>query len=465
MFPSFRKSKEKIAIEINNHLMKMVCFHDKRIKWWQHWPLGTASDKQISDHIRLLFKTKKVSSPTGILSLSRDILTVGMLHFPSVDPAEIASMVEVNAVRQVPYPKSEIVLGWRVIGIDENGFSDVFLAICQRLLISRYIAILETAGLNIEDVRMNSEGTVNWLLSQDNSIAESSKVDFILDIDGRYSDLIAIKGGNLMMSRLIAHGVDFFRGASSENLRVFVSEFKQTFEMIPENLLEKKSNNLFLVGAKYRLIELEQHLKREFNFNIIRIVPQEDMIKNFSFCGLLGIAHDALSERTIFDIPDMKIKKQWKKKMRQLVAMSILFAYTVAVALITLGTKIYKRQEVFRQLQLEYNQISQGAGELSVIVDKVKLIQNIKRPEGSLLYYLHIVSDVLPQGCQIISFDYQKDKQILIKGQTPAVSTVFDFVSSLEKIDSFSSVQTRYTRKVTSKDFQGSEFEIIAVLK
>ncbi|MGD9015482.1 MAG: PilN domain-containing protein [Candidatus Omnitrophota bacterium] len=462
-----RRAKEMLVAEISNYLLKLVYTSGQQIKWTHDWPLGTSSDREISDHIRSVFEKNKVIPSKGMLCLSRNALTVGMLHIPSNDPQEIASMVEVNAVRQVPYPKSEIVLGWRVVSVDSSGFSDVLLAICQRILVRRHITILESAGLSVEEVYISSEGTVNWLLSKDKSVSASPKVEFALDIDERHSDLIVISEGNLTMSRLIAHGVEFLKGAGSDNIRYFINEFKQTLGMLSESLLEKKSNNLFLLGARKRFPGLEESLAKEFKYEVKKIdPPPEDLVsEDISFCGLLGVARGGLAKRIIFDIPEIKIKKEWHRKRHQLILLGGLITYILVVILVTAGYNIYKRQELFTQLQSRYEVVSQEAGNLSELVDKIKLIQNIKSPRGSLLHYLYTISNVLPAGCQIVNFDYQRDRQIVVRGQTAAISTVFDFVSFLEKSKAFTSVQTRYTRKVSGEKFQGSEFEIVCLLK
>jgi Tfp pilus assembly protein PilN len=463
-----RRPKELVVAEISNYLLKMVYARGQQIQWAHHWPLGNASDREISNHIRALFEEKKIALSRGLLILSRNALTVGMLHIPSSDQQEIASMVEVNAIRQVPYPRSEIVLGWRVVSVDGSGFSDVLLAICQRVLVKRHITILETAGLSVEDVQIGTEGTVSWLLSKDKSVSTSQKVEFVLDIDERYSDLIAISEGNLMMSRLIAHGVEFLKGAGSDNTRYFINEFKQTLGMLPESLLEKKSSNLFLVGARQRFPELEDSLEKEFKFNIKRIEPPvEDLVPmDISFCGLLGIALNSLPKRIIFDIPEIKIKKEWQRKLKQLILLGGLITYILVVILVTTGHRIYRQQELLTQLETQYSAIYEEAGDLSNLVEKIKMIQDIKSPRGSLLHYLYTISNVLPDGCRIVNFDYQRDRQIVVRGQTEAaISSIFDFVSSLEKSKVFSSVQTRYTRKVSGEEFQGSEFEIVCLLR
>ncbi|MFC1658620.1 pilus assembly protein PilM [Candidatus Omnitrophota bacterium] len=464
----FKKTKETVVVEISNDLLKMVYAYGHQVKWTYHWPLGTSSDREIAEHIRSVFEKKKFAPAGGILSFSRNALTVGMLHFPSNDPQEIASMVEVNAVRQVPYPKSEIVLGWRVVFEDTSGFSDVLLAICQRALVRRHISILETAGLRVDDVQISSEGTVNWLLYRDKSVASSAHSEFILDIDQRHSDLIVISQGNLMMSRLIAHGAEFLKEApGSGNTRYFINEFKQTMGMLPESLQEKKSNNLFLVGARQEFAELEEIFQKEFKLNVRRIEPpRENLVpENISFCGLLGIALGGPCRRIIFDIPEIKIKREWQRKFKQLVLLGGLITYIIVVLLVTAGYKIYKRQELLSQLQARYSIVSKEAGQLSGLMERIELIQDIKSPRGSLLYYLYVTSKGLPVGCQILNFDFQKDKQIVIRGQTEAISAVFDFVSFLEKSQAFKSVQTRYTRKVSGRDFQGSEFELVCLLK
>jgi hypothetical protein len=461
---SLRKAHKKVIVEISSYFLKMAFFKGNRLQWWEHRSLEAASDREISDMIKQIFDDRKVKPTSGILILSRELLKVGTLHLPSVDEQEIASMVSINALRQVPYPKDEIVLGWRVTSA-EGGYSDVLLAICQRNLIRRYIVILETAGLSIEDIRVVSEGSLSWLLDREKTLTVIKELGFILDIHKHYSDLIAFMGNNLLDSCLISQGADFLE-KGSDNVEHFFNEFKQATGMLPESLLEKRPNSLFIIGAKQRFPKLEESLKGEFSFKVSKQETEQSFPHNVSFVGLLGVGQRPLVKTILFDVPDIKVKKLWQKKLRQLILLGSLLAYIIIIVLIILGLKIYKSQDELTQLQLDYSRYAKEAEALSSLMQKIKIIQDIKSPENSLTYYLYKVSEALPMDCRIVSFDYQKGFQLVIRGETKTVSLVFDFVSSLEETELFSNVKTTYTRKIKGKgSSEGSEFEIVCFLR
>lgn len=458
-----RAAQEKVVVEISSYFLKIAFFKGKRLVWWEHRPLEKASDREISEMIKQIFQERKVKPTRGTFVLSRELLKVGTLHLPSVDEQEIASMVTINAQRQMPYHKDEIVLGWRVTST-EGGYSDVILAICQRSLIRRYIIILETAGLSIEDILMVSEGSLSWLLTKE-SLASADKVGLILDIHRHHSDLIAYTGDNLLDSCLISQGADFL-GRGQESIEHFLTEFKQTIGMLPEFLSEKRSDSLFIIGAKQAFPELEESLKKEFNFKVSRKEMEQDFPPNVSFAGLLGIGLRPLSKTIAFDVPDITMKKLWQKKLRQLILLGGLLAYVVVISLVILGYKIYKAQEELSRLQLEYSGYAKDAEELSNLMQRIKIIQDVKSPQKSFAYYLYTVSESLPAGCRIISFDFQRQSQLVFRGEAEAVSLVFDFISLLEETQVFADVKTTYTRKIKGKgDTQGSEFEIVCFLK
>ena len=459
-----RRTREKVVVEINTYFLKIVFFRGTKLEWWENRPLERASDREISEMLKEIFEKRNFRPKTGTFILSRELLKVGTLHLPSVDEQEIASMVSINALRQVPYPKDEIVLGWRVTAM-EGDYSDVVLAICQRNLIRRYLVILETAGLSVEDIQIVSEGSLSWLLGKEKSIS-TTEVGFILDIHEHYSDLIAFRGDNLMDSCLISQGADFLeRGPDS--IEHFLNEFKQTTEMLPEVLLEKRANSLFLIGAKRKFPQLEESLEKEFSLRVLRRETEEDFLPNVSFVGLLGIGQRPLTKRIVFDVPDIKMKKLWQKKLRQLILLGGLLAYSIIVILIILGFKIYKSQEKVLHLQLDYSQYAKEAEQLSSLMQKIRIIQNIKAPQKSLAYYLSVISEVLPAGCRVVSFDFQKYSQLVMRGEAQAVSLVFDFISSLEQTQVFSNAKTTYTRRIKGGGAaaQGSEFEIVCFLK
>ncbi|MFH1678282.1 MAG: hypothetical protein ABH914_01530 [Candidatus Omnitrophota bacterium] len=459
---SLGAARQKVVVEINNYFLKIAFFKGITLQWWKYRPIENASDREVSEIIKGIFAEKRVSPSTGILVISRELLKVGTLHLPSVDEQEIVSMVNINAQRQVPYPKDEIVLGWRITST-ENGYSDVLLSICQRNLIRRFIVILETAGLSIEDIRMVSEGSLSWLLGKEIFLGVT-EVNFILDIHEHYSDLIAFAGDNLLDSCIISQGADFL-GKGQGSMEHFLNEFKQTTGMLPESILEKRPNTIFIIGAKQRFPQLEESLRKEFNLKVLRRETEQDFLPNTSFVALLGIGQKSLTKAILFDVPDIKIKKQWQRKIKQLILLGSFLAYIIIVVLITLGLKIYRAQDEVMRLQLDYSRYAKEAEELAVMMEGIKTVQAVKSPQKSLVYYLYNVSEVLPLGCRIVSLDFQRQSQLVIRGEAQAVSLVFDFISSLEETGAFKSVKTNYTRKIKAKAAaEGSEFEIVCFL-
>lgn len=458
------RAQEKVVVEINSYYLKMAFFKGAKLQWWEYRPVEKLSDRDISRMIKQIFETRGVKPVRGIFVLSRDLLKVGILHLPSVNEQEITSMVGINALRQVPYHKDEIVLGWRVTST-EGGYSDVLLAICQKNLIRRYIVILETAGLSVEDIRMVSEGSLSWLLGQQKPVDEG-EAGFILDIHKYYSDLIAFKGENLFDSCLISQGADFL-AKGKENIEHFINEFKQTREMLPEGLLEKFPNSLFITGVGARYPQLKESLAKEFNLKVSRKDPGRDFPVDASFTGLLGIGHKSLIRTIVFDVPEIKVKKLWRRKLRQLILLGALLAYVIVISLVILGFRIYKSQEELLRIQSDYSRYAKDAEKLSVLMQKIRIIRDIKSPQKGLAYLLYTVSEVLPSGCRVVSINFQKKSQLVIKGEAQAVSLVFDFISLLEETKVFSNVKTTYTRKMKGKASvaKGSEFEIVCSLK
>lgn len=458
------KIRQKVIVQVSSYSLKIAFFEGAKLKWWKDSPLEKTNDREISEMLKEAFRKKNVKPKTGIFVLSRDLLKVGVLHLPSVNEEELASMVRVNALRQVPYPKDEIVLGWRV-SATVDGYSDVFLAICQKDLIRRYIAILETAGLDVKDIYMVSEGSLSWLLNREKSNLGAEK-NFILDIHRYNSDLIVFKDSSLMNSCLISQGADFLE-KGPDNIKHFLNEFKQTIEMLPAALLEKRADSLFLIGAKHKFVQLEESLKKEFGFRVLRRQTEEDFGPNVSFAGLVGIGQNPLAKRVAFDIADIKMKKLWQKKIKQLILFGAALTYSIIIVLVILGFKIYRAEKEVSTLESSYSQHAKEAERLSGLLDKIKVIQDIKLPEESLTYYFSVVSQSLPAGSHLVDFSFQKQSKLVIKGQAQAISLVFDFVSSLEQTEVFREVKTTYTRR-SRRNEEGkgsSEFEIVCFLK
>lgn len=458
------RTKEKFAVEIGDCFVKVVFYGGRGKIKFAYKPIVGLDNREISATIKNIFQEKKVKASGGILCFPRNRLTIGTLHLPSTDRDEIAQMVEVNAASQVPYPKEEIIADWRMVSQNNEGYADVILVILQKTMVSKYFGILSAAGLEIKDVAVAPETTLNWFLLKHKELAASSAPYILLNLDYDFTDFLLCAGKNVVSSHLIFQGQKGL--TSSENsLNDFVGELKQAMGAIPASLLEGRSQEVFICGAANAFEILKATLVLELNSQITEVKTKKTFSDEVSFIPLLGAIRGESKDKLNFDIPEIRIRKEWKRKLRQIVFFSGLLAYLFLVCLGTFSSHVYRRREYLLLLEQKNRLLKDNNKGLEVAFKKIRRVEGLKDPEDNFLYYLDSVSSLVPEGCNITSLVFSKGDRLMIKGEAFRMSDIFDFISRLESSGVFSEVETRQTRKLRGSEENKSEFELICHMK
>ena len=93
----------------------------------------------------------------GILIIPRHAVTVRFVDVPSLDDNEIKQMVEFQAIKEIPYPKEDMVISCRNLGSFKDGFSSIMLVIARKEMISEKMREAENRGVSVENIRLFSE--------------------------------------------------------------------------------------------------------------------------------------------------------------------------------------------------------------------------------------------------------------------------------------------------------------------
>jgi len=96
---------------------------------------------------------------------------------------------------------------------------------------------------------------------------------------------------------------------------------------------------------------------------------------------------------------------------------------------------------------------------------RLKIIREAERRENSSLEILSVLHRSTPPEISLKSIAFDEDSHVVLKGVTQKMSTVFEFVSTLEKLPNFRQVKAKHATRSGSKDgSEEIEFEITCPL-
>ncbi len=120
-----------------------------------------APDADVRPVLRRMIGAFAGRKATLVGVVPREAVLTRVVVFPTTVPNELASMVELYAKAQLPYPREQAIIAFEPIR-REAGQTTVLLVATQREGIERHLTWLREAGLPVETLTLSSWGVAAW---------------------------------------------------------------------------------------------------------------------------------------------------------------------------------------------------------------------------------------------------------------------------------------------------------------
>jgi len=425
--------------------------------------------RSAADTLHKMLKAYNIKPKDTVLVIPRQAVTTKTVSLPSQDPAEIEEMAGFQAIKQIPYPKEEIVYGVDTIEATAEGYSKVMLVICHREMVERPIAVLKACGINPSGVTLSSFGILNWYRLDDAlSKASGAAPVVLIECDRSATDIAIVDKGKLIYTRGLTFGTGegpgYFEKLNEEISRTLSTFEKESFVLKPT--LAVFTGDISGVAVHADSLGRSMGLRVEFvdQFRPFSSgVPER--FKSFAaanaFPSLIGCAVGP--DR--IDLLPRKIKAAHSEKAKRkelLISASLAAAVLILASLVVL-MKIQQKEELVRSLGQQLNNIAptaQEIGKMKAVVDIVRS-QSAQREEPLLI--LNELYRISPSSINLALYKYEEGR-VEIKGTASALSEVFKFVKILDSSPYFQDVEVRYAAKRKVQDSEFVDFEIVCPL-
>jgi Tfp pilus assembly PilM family ATPase/Tfp pilus assembly protein PilN len=462
--------KKKLVIEFSEQWLKAVYFSSTGIKHSSiekiiSEPLKTDSFN-LSGSISNIFK--QLGQKKGVevsVILSRNKITVRQLDLPSRDPAEIESMLALHVIRQVPYPKEEIVWSHQNLGFDGISNSHILLAVAHREILRNIFNAFTMLNILPESMLMSSQGVIHYLNETVKDKSHLREAFLILDIDYNFSDLILVNNQILRSSVIISQGYDQLK--SEQERQKFCAELKQALVVFNNEIANTKPSRLFITGAFYELEPLmEDCLKRDFNlkFQFIKSTePDKFHVKNaegVSFASVLGFTYQRNKEDINFTLPEAQIKREIKLKLQQIITLGACLTYIFIILGAMSLVRINQLQSYKDKLERRITQLKKETGKVYDIAQKIGIVRKFYGAKQSVVTYIYELTRLCPDNITLTNFNWEWQKNFSIRGYAQQITDVSGFVNALNNSAFFKGSQARYMRRRKNRDKEIVDFEI-----
>jgi len=204
-------------------------------------PEHCQDDKELSQlaaAIKKLHKEANISSKEVAVALPEPQVFTRAVKFPPLNDQEVASAVKWEAEQYIPIPISEAIVQHQILERRESSTPPevlVLLIAAPKILVEKYISVVEMAGLNAIAVETELMSLVRALAPPDQTV-------LLVDFGARSTDIAISKNGQLAFTRSIPTAGEAFTRAVAQSLGVQLvqaEEYKRAYGF-SESQLEGK---------------------------------------------------------------------------------------------------------------------------------------------------------------------------------------------------------------------------------
>jgi len=431
-------------------------------------PSGT--DEDISKKLSNLIKKSNIKPTNLIIIIPRNLVTIRNVGLPSQDPAEIEQMVELQATRQIPYSREDIVIDNLIIGKDSSGYSKALLVIVHKDVIKRYLKIIDGIAARPALFTLSSQGVCNcYQVYQNKTKGIDQKTTVLMDIDTVNTDICFFDNKQLIFSRSISFGIREFDGENVEN---FLREVHLTLSTYRKEKIGQEISKIVLTPSSEYIKNLAKRLESDFSIptevldpSIIvsrkkRLSLPDQIVKcEVSGSAILGFAVEKKGK--IIDLLPSEIHKEQERgvKKKEFVFLGILLILTIVSVMSVIFTKIHKKEQYIKSLEASLKQTNPEAKNIAQTIKKLELIKQRLSPKVSSIDILYELYNILPENMAISVFGLDDQGNLSLQGVALAMSDVYNFQDLLIKSVYFGNVEVKYastrrTRKGELVDFR-----------
>jgi len=430
-------------------------------------PISSLEDESISKLLAETLNKWKFKPSYIVLSLPRNLVAVRNLSLPSKDRDEISKMVELHAVKVVPYKKEEMVTAYLALEQTEAGYSQVLLSAVHCNTLNRHLKIITDAGFLADKVYLSSCGIREYVLVMRKNAIEKEGVYIAVDLDAEYCDFAAFSKEKLLFTRSIVMGAAQLEG--EEQRSRLIKEIKQTIIIFKSELENKKPQKIFITGATGLVKSHEEAIAQQLELPLEIIAADEEIAhsdkievtRNISLTAINQLLSES-PERISFFVAELQVSRIFKERVANLIITGSLAVFILFIISCIFLASVYNKQvylhNINSQAKIVEQEVSGLSGE-SEIVEIAKAV--MKRKNMPLILFLELYK-LVPKEIAIKSIEVDKDDLVFIRGESLNLSDVYAFSEKLDKSKYFVDINNKSARKKKARKGELTDFEITA---
>lgn len=468
------KSTTVYICQLTNSFLKVVkCVKGRKTEFLRFEAESLSPNTSVAsltDRVKFLFKKIGYRQEPIILSIPHNSVTCRYLKVPTQVPQEIERIAVLQAARYLPYPEQELITGYQVISIDEEGYSYLNLVIVHKDVIERILETFKNLNAKSLTIVLSSYG-LTFLLNS--LMPDEQESVLMIDIDSEQAELAIVAQQKLLYSR------HFKLAASAPDWKdSFLVEISKTERAYLEEVARGTFSKIVITGRE----DFSSELTNAFNQQkrgIAQVLPytkilgpaeqlfKNNVASNISFANLIGLGLGSGEESLNLMPQILKEKIQRAAGAKHAVWLGVNILIIIAMLVIGATKNLDSKALYLNTLKAELGQISKEAKPLEELEKRYKVLQGRFQDRDSVLELIYELHRIVNSPLSLANIIYEEGEDLILHGQTPELNSVFEFVGVLKKSPAFKAFNIKVKYAASKRTSAGDivDFEIIGVRK
>ncbi len=427
-------------------------------------------DRLLSESLSRIFRKLSYNDNPVIICLPRNSATCRYLRVPAAVDDEIQKIVNLQTSRYLPYPASELVTGYQIIHSDKEGYSDINLVIVHKNAIARFFSIFKEVRPSRFIVALSSYGIYNLF----RFIRPQEPGPVMLIDNNAQVELAVIWRDRLVFSRSFKISR---LSAGWENS--FIEEINKTRDACLKEVPGSESaRKIIILGANESAYVLAHAIEDKIDLPV-EVLAYHEKIKlpvnvgskvlnsTDSFAALFGLGLGGIPASLSLLPQDLKEKNRLMSRRKEYLRLGLFIIGIIFIWLMGMLKSLDNKATYLSRLKNELNKISKEAGPLEQMDKKFKALGNYASKKPSSLDILYELHKVMPEQASLVSFAYEEDNHVVLRGQAQELNSINAFVNQLNKSEAFGkfNIILRYTTQKKTQAGEVWDFEVACLKK
>ena len=396
------------------------------------WPTDDAS---LETAMKQFAEARGLGDDRVFSIIPRHDATARIVEFPSQDPDELDGMVRLSAEEFVPYPADELITSYAILARNDDGTSKVLAVVVHRDVINAHLALLQSAGLEPEQIFLSTSSLLSAALALPPSNADCFA---LVDLAPGGLEIIVVRDGVPEYARGIAISEDWRIGGDQQD-----SVISEAAAEVRGSLSAHRRESYSGVGADRVFISSDTADARAAATALSHELDYECVPAEFGLGAmtgeLAGLANTlplvsvgaalAAQDRGKFTV--RLLPAQVLKRRASISSRSRLFRLACAVALALLaaaalyGQAVYQRSAYIAGLEQRTEALRPRVKSASSKRKHLERLQEQVERKDSLLELMAGVTGLIPpSGMNLQNFVYKRESGITLIGRATQLDAV-----------------------------------------